>query len=79
MVIYGLIYFLWILVMLATHISLCIVVYKDAVKLQKSELGISPILWLGVTFVVPIFGMFIYWIMNHSTLTRNGKSDYLVS
>ena len=75
MVLYVLIYALWILLALATHVSLCVVVYKDAVGLPKPELGISSILWLGISFTLPILGMLIYWLMNYSNLKRSIKSD----
>lgn len=66
----------WILVFLATHISLCFVVYKDAKELERTALYISPLLWSGISFSLPILGMFIYWIMNYSILVRYRKIDH---
>lgn len=62
--------FAWLLLLVATHISLTIIVYRDAKSLSRPALGISPFLWLGITFSLPILGMFIYWTMNYSSLTR---------
>lgn len=61
----------WALLLIATHISLTIIVFRDAKLLQRSALGISPFLWLGITFSLPIIGMFIYWIMNYSSLSKH--------
>lgn len=63
----------WILILLATHISLCFVVYRDAKDLEKTALYISPLLWTGITCSLPFLGMFIYWIMNHSILARDQR------
>lgn len=67
------VYFLWATFFLATHISLTLIVYKDAKNLRYPALGISPFLWAGVSFSLPILGMFIYWLMNHSILCRSFK------
>lgn len=61
---------IWILLLVATHISLTIIVYRDAKSLPYPALGISPFLWLGITFSLPIIGMFIYWVMNYSSLAK---------
>lgn len=63
---------LWIFTFIATHISLSVVVYKDADKNYNSAFGISPVLWFGISFSLPILGFFIYWLMNYSTLSRKG-------
>ena len=61
---------IWALLLIATHLALTVIVYRDAKRLSQVALGISPFLWLGITFSLPIIGMFIYWIMNHSSLSR---------
>lgn len=63
-------YYLWFFIFIATHISLSIVVFRDAFKNYNTAFRISPTLWFGVTFSLPILGFFIYWIMNYSTLAR---------
>lgn len=55
---------------IATHISISFLVYRDAKTLERSALGISPFLWFGIAFSLPILGMFIYWLMNYSTLSK---------
>jgi len=60
----------WVLILIATHLALTVIVYRDARSLSQSALAISPFLWLGITFSLPIIGMFIYWIMNYSSLSR---------
>lgn len=60
----------WMLFLVATHISLTIIVYRDARSLPYPALGISPFLWLGIAFSLPIVGMFICWVMNYSSLSK---------
>ena len=62
---------IWVLLLIATHLALTVIVYRDALGLSYSALGISPFLWLGITFSLPIIGMFIYWLMNYSSLSRS--------
>jgi hypothetical protein len=62
---------IWVLLLAATHLALTVIVYRDAKRLSYSTLGISPFLWLGITFSLPIIGMFIYWAMNYSSLSRS--------
>lgn len=64
---------IWALLLIATHLALTVIVYRDARNLSQTALGISPFLWLGVTFSLPIIGMFIYWIMNYSSLSRRSQ------
>lgn len=64
------IYYLWFFTFIATHISLSIVVYRDADKNNNALFGISPALWFGLSFSLPILGFFIYWIMNYSMFSR---------
>jgi hypothetical protein len=74
MLIFGftvLIQVIWVLFLIATHLALTVIVYKDARGLSHPALGIAPLLWLGITFSLPIIGMLIYWIMNYSSLSRN--------
>ena len=61
----------WIFLFVATHLAVTTIVFRDARSLTCSALGISPFLWLGITFSLPIIGMFIYWLMNYSSLSRN--------
>ena len=69
-----LIQIIWILLLIATHFALTAIVYRDAKSLLHAALGIPPFLWLGITFSLPIIGMFIYWVMNYSSLS-NDLSD----
>ena len=61
---------IWLLLLIATHLALTAIVYRDAKALSNSALGISPFLWLGISFSLPIIGMFIYWLMNYSSLSK---------
>ncbi|MCF8011703.1 MAG: hypothetical protein K9L17_07165 [Clostridiales bacterium] len=61
---------LWVPIALATHLVLSIIVFKDAKSLTSTALNISPVLWLAVSLIIPIIGMFIYWVMNHSQLSN---------
>jgi hypothetical protein len=63
-------FWLWVTLAISSHLVITILVYQDAKKLHRASLNISPILWTSISFVLPILGMFIYWIMNHSYLKR---------
>jgi len=68
-------YIVWLLIFIAAHFALSVVVYRDAKELPKPALGISPSLWLGIALSVPVIGMFIYWVMNYSTLKPNNEKN----
>lgn len=68
MMTFEILYLVWILGMAATHLSLTVIVYREAQNLRRSALGITPVLWGGVAFSLPVVGMFIFWLMNYSTL-----------
>jgi len=61
---------IWMALLISTHLAISVIVYRDAKNLDYSALGISPFLWFGITFSLPIIGMFIYWIMNYSSLSK---------
>ncbi|AHF08411.1 hypothetical protein [Desulfitobacterium metallireducens] len=67
----GIIQMIWALLLIPTHLALTVIVYRDAKRLSQTALGLSPFLWLGITFSLPIIGMLIYWIMNYSSLSRD--------
>ncbi|WP_418789957.1 hypothetical protein [Phosphitispora sp. TUW77] len=58
----------WVLILTATHFVVSIIVYKDARTLKRPALGLTPLIWAAVSFSLPVMGMFIYWVMNYSTL-----------
>ncbi|MDO7786900.1 hypothetical protein [Desulforamulus aquiferis] len=72
----ALLYWLWAIVAIATHLAITIKVYFDAKELSEPALGISRYLWTAISFVLPIGGMLIYWLMNHSTLKRSSYTKY---
>ena len=61
----------WFVMFIPTHLASSVIVYRDARNLEWSALGIKPFLWFGIAFSLPILGMLIYWVMNHSTLSRH--------
>ncbi|WP_082788857.1 hypothetical protein [Desulfolucanica intricata] len=61
---------IWVIVISATHLVITTIVYRDAKTLYEPALNISPFLWAAITFVIPIGGMFIYWLMNYSNLSK---------
>lgn len=65
---FEILYYVWLLGMAAAHLSLTVIVYREAQNLRRSALGISPLLWGGVAFSLPVIGMFVFWLMNYSTL-----------
>lgn len=60
----------WLVIFIPTHIASSAIVYRDARHNQRSALNITPFLWFGFAFSLPILGMFIYWLMTHSTLSK---------
>lgn len=65
------IYWFWVIVIIATNLVLAVVVYRDAITLPEPALGIAPFLWSAMSLTLPIGGMFIYWLMNHSSLKKS--------
>ena len=66
----SVIYWSWIILVIATHLAISLIVYRDAKTILHSALSISPFLWFSISFILPIGGMFIYWLMNHSSLNK---------
>lgn len=64
------VYWSWVLIAIAAHLAISVIVYRDAKTLLHPALGISPFLWFSISFIFPIGGMFIYWLMNHSSLNK---------
>ncbi len=65
------IYWTWLLVAFAAHFALSLIVFQDAKTLSQPALGISPFLWFSISLILPVGGMFIYWLMNHSSLKKD--------
>ncbi|MBU7005288.1 hypothetical protein [Phosphitispora fastidiosa] len=70
---YVVLFYLWLLILTATHVALSIIVYKDARTLKRSALGLTPVMWGAAAFSLPVIGMFIYWVMNYSTLKQGSN------
>lgn len=64
------VYWVWVILALAAHLAVSVIVYQDAKTLIRSALSISPFLWFSISLILPIGGMFIYWLMNHSSLNK---------
>ncbi|WP_066638675.1 hypothetical protein [Desulfolucanica intricata] len=64
------VYWSWIIIAIAAHLAISVLVYRDAKTLLRSALGISPFLWFSISIILPIGGMFVYWLMNHSSLNK---------
>lgn len=64
------VYWFWIIIAIAAHLAISVLVYRDAKTLLHSALGISPFLWFSISIILPIGGMFVYWLMNHSSLNK---------
>lgn len=61
----------WFVIFIPTHLASSVIVYRDARNLEWSALDIRPFLWFGIAFSLPFLGMFIYWTMNYSSLSRH--------
>lgn len=68
---FTIIYAAWVILLIITHLNLTAIVYRDAQSHNELPLGIPPFLWLGIAFSMPVIGMFIYWLMNYSSLRGN--------
>lgn len=64
-------YWTWLILALAAHLAISLIVFQDAKTLTRPALGISPFLWFSISLILPIGGMFIYWLMNHSSLKKD--------
>ena len=73
---FTILYMFWLMILIATHISLSIIVYKDAKTLKRPALRINPVLWCSISFSMPILGMFVYWVMNYSTVSQRESRKY---
>lgn len=63
------VFFLAFILYSIIHIIFCVLVYFDAERLDRYALkGTSPILWFFFAFLVPVFGVFLYWVMHYSIL-----------
>lgn len=65
------IFWAWLILAFAAHLAVSVIVLQDAKTLARSALGISPFLWFSISLILPVGGMFIYWLMNHSSLKRD--------
>ncbi len=68
MIIVPFLLILWGVVGISAHLVLTFIVFQDAKKIHEPSLSISPALWAAISFILPVIGMFIYWVMNHSNL-----------
>lgn len=64
------VYWTWVIIAITAHLAISVIVFRDAKTLSHSALDISPFLWCAISFIFPIGGMFIYWLMNHSSLNK---------
>lgn len=52
------------------HLTLGLVVYRDAAAQERCALDVPPPLWGFMVLVSPILGLLVYWLMHHSVLIR---------
>lgn len=63
-------YWCWVIIAIAAHLAISVIVFRDAKTLSRPALDISPFLWFAISFTLPIGGMLVYWLMNHSSLNK---------
>jgi hypothetical protein len=55
------------------HLTLALVVYRDACGQERCAMDVPPPLWGFMVAVSPILGMLVYWLMHHSVLIRTSE------
>jgi hypothetical protein len=61
--------------LLFLHLTLALVVYRDANAQESCALDIPPVLWAFMVLVSPIWGLLVYWLMHHSVLIRQRQAS----
>ncbi|NLY90672.1 MAG: hypothetical protein GX081_03580 [Firmicutes bacterium] len=63
-------------VLLFINLYLTAAVYVDAKKRGLDQLNLPPGIWALVTFIFPLWGFFVYWLMHHSTLAFRERPPF---
>ena len=56
---------------IVVHLAIGIRVYNDAKELTSPAMEFPPWVWSLLSFSVPAVGLLCYWLLNHSTLTKD--------
>ena len=66
----GLLYFYW-MIWIVSNIACAYFVYQSALRRTAPALNINAYWWALFTLMGGIWALFVYWVMEHSTLVRN--------
>ena len=66
------VYFYWV-VWIFTNIACTYFVYQSAIRRTSPALNIGAYWWAVFTLLGGIWTLFIYWLMEHSSLSRNNE------
>jgi hypothetical protein len=64
----------WVAHAIAIIAAACFV-YRSAVRRTQAAMGIGALWWVLFTLVGGIWTLFVYWIMEHSTLSTRRSPD----
>ncbi|HHU51651.1 MAG TPA: hypothetical protein GXZ36_07520 [Firmicutes bacterium] len=66
--------FIFVVLLIFIDIYLSASVYVDAKKIKNPALGVPPQVWGLISFVFPLMGFLVYWLMHHSTLAGTNRN-----
>ncbi|HEY8343945.1 MAG TPA: hypothetical protein VIL66_02010 [Bacillota bacterium] len=65
--------FIFVVLLVFIDLYLSASVYVDAKKIKDPALGVPPPIWGLISFIFPLMGFFVYWLMHHSTLAGTNR------
>ena len=65
-------YVYWILYAI-TNVGCAYFVYQDAIKQNRRALNIGPYWWAMFSLIGGVWPLLVYWLMQHSTLSKNNE------
>lgn len=67
-------FIIFIVLLIFIDIYLSASVYVDAKRIKDPALGVPSQIWGLISFLFPLLGFFIYWLMHHSALSKKNRN-----